>query len=86
MGEIHHTFSVKQSKKTKQTINTWLNVQSCHLFGYRCSSQLFSILENIDIIAGRAITSNQIANGYLVSPLATKQRAGVAATGVSRGV
>ena len=40
------------------------------------------------IKSGLALASNQIANGYLVSPLATEQRAGVAklATGVSRGV
>ena len=35
-----------------------------------------------------ALASSQIANGYLVSSLATEQRMGVAklATGVSRGV
>ena len=35
-----------------------------------------------------ALASSQIANGYLVSSLATEQRAGVAklATGVSGGV
>ena len=36
-------------------------------------------------LQGLALASSQIANGYLVSPLATEQRAGVAklATGAS---
>ena len=36
---------------------------------------------------GLALASSQIANGYLVPPLATEQRVGIAklATGVSRG-
>ena len=40
------------------------------------------------MVAGLALASSRIANGYLISPLATEKRAGVAklATGVSCGV
>ena len=40
------------------------------------------------ILSGLALACSQVANGHLVSPLATEQRAGVAklATGVSRSV
>ena len=35
-------------------------------------------LDSFRTITGLALTSSQIANGYLVSPLATEQRDGVA--------
>ena len=46
---------------------------------------IIPVLSNTE--SGLALASSQVANGYLVSPLATEQRAGVAklATGVCRG-
>ena len=47
---------------------------------------IIPVLSNTE--SGLALASSQVANGYLVSPLATEQRAGVAklATRVFRSV